>query len=972
MRLSSLKLQLALAASNVLGDKAFGAVCGIRKEGSRPLIVLALLCLFLLGALPLSLVMAQQPPALAAPTELSASLSAEGVALTWTAPAGQVDGYEILRRLPLQGETDLSTLVNDTGNDDTNYTDTSATTPGERYIYRVKAIRGDDRSAETDPATVDYVTISCEIMSSDNHDILHCEADSGAQTITAATWTPSFEVQYARETDGPSTHWVIADEYCGLSTTVTLEAQAGDTALSTVETTITLECSPAPADALAVSCENLVLNDEHVLSCALSGGDQVVDFSVWSPSFDETESAQTKEGGEATEATWVIDDEDYCGQTITIDVDPLAGSTVLPTVSTTLPLHCVIRVDDNCSLANAIRSANGNAQIEESGDADGNDHCETGADPDDTASPPGTGDDIILLKKNVTLSAELPTLTSRVQLEGSGYTISGDTTYHLFRVVGGHLSVNDVTITKGLAATVGGGIYVNSGSLSVSDSAIKDSKANDIGGGIYSIDSDVEIANSEISGNATVKSHGGGVYFVSSTGLHTLDIVGATFKNNMATEDGGALKTAGGIATIRKSTFVENQGDEGGAMESSETTLDIANSTFSNNSAREGGGLSSFSSFVTLTHTTWAYNSAEEQGGGIAIIGWTGNFKIRNTLITDSKNGGDCDSGPNPNIIIEFTGNLIQDGSCTPLTASSQSAPDGSADSPAQEEAQQVIEAEAQQVIEAEAQDLDGGTDAMITRLTGNPPHHPLQWGSPAIDAADPVYCSLDDQPDTARPQYGNCDIGAYEYPRAPDPPPESDDDDDDDPPEDEPTSTPTPRPPQVQAPTYTPTPVPTPQPNICPASDRILVRTPNDDAQCAEVDTISLDKHPALQGARLAMRLWRTSIDCTHIVADGDNLYRLALQYETTVEVLRRHNNLASDQLSVSQVLLLPACESDDFFFAAGTEVCFAAQGGLVYIDTATAERTVHTIQPYESDGMTCGQINKAGVVVLVGSEPS
>ena len=31
---------------------------------------------------------------------------------------------------------------------------------------------------------------------------------------------------------------------------------------------------------------------------------------------------------------------------------------------------------------------------------------------------------------------------------------------------------------------------------------------------------------------------------------------------NTATEDGGALKTAGGIATINKSTFVENVADE--------------------------------------------------------------------------------------------------------------------------------------------------------------------------------------------------------------------------------------------------------------------------------------------------------------------------------------------------------------------------------------------------------------------------
>ena len=212
----------------------------------------------------------------------------------------------------------------------------------------------------------------------------------------------------------------------------------------------------------------------------------------------------------------------------------------------------------------------------------------------------------------------------------------------------------------------------------------------------------------------------------------------------------------------------------GGAIESSQTTLDITNSTFSNNSAREGGGLSSFSSFVTLTHTTWAYNSAAEQGGGIAIFGWTGNFKIRNTLISDSKSGGDCHSGPNPAIIIEFTGNIIRDGSCTPEPAESQAA--GA-----------VGQAQAQQVIVAEAQNTDESTDPQIGGLTGNPPHHPLQWGSPAIDAADPLYCLLDDQPFTARPQYGNCDVGAYEYPRAPDPPPEPPpeptDEPDDDPP---------------------------------------------------------------------------------------------------------------------------------------------------------------------------------------------
>ncbi|MCY3867632.1 MAG: LysM peptidoglycan-binding domain-containing protein [Chloroflexi bacterium] len=813
----------------------------------------------------LSPVVAQDPPPLTAPTDLSASVSAEGIAVTWTAPDGQVDGYEILRRRPLQGETDLTTLVDNTGDSETSYTDTSATTPGEQYVYGVKSIRGSDRSDASESVQVDYITVSCEIVAGDNHDILQCAADAGEIAITSALWTPSFEDQYEQNTSRASAAWVIADEFCGQSTTVTVTAQSGETEFPTVETSITLECRPDPVDTLTVSCENQVVNNQQVLSCSLSGGDQTITSAQWSPQYD-AQGGQTTEDDDATEASWVVSAEN-CGQTTSMEVIPSAGETTLSTVSTTFSLPCLIIVDDDCSLANAIRSANGIAQVEESDDSDGNDDCEAGGAPDESASPPDTGDDIILLKKNVTLTGPLPSITSRVQLEGKGYTVSGDAAHRVFMVVDGQLSVNDLTITKGLASTVGGGIYLNSGSLSVKDSAIKDSKANDIGGAIYAIDSDVEIVDSEFSGNMTVKSHGGSVYFISSTGLHSLDIEGVTFKKNMATEDGGALKTAGGIVTINKSTFVENQGDEGGAIESSETSLDITNSTFSENSAREGGGISSFSSFVTLTHTTWAHNSAVEQGGAIAIIGWTGNFKIRNTLITNSKSGGDCHSGPNPNIIIQFTGNFIQDGSCVPQTAESQAA---AAESESAEfQAQAVEVAEAQEVLVAEAQSSEDLVDAGISSLSGDPQHHPLLSGSPAIDAADPMYCLLDDQPFTARPQYGNCDIGAYEYPKTPrlsDPPdpPEPDPPDPPDPPEPEDTPAP---PPPAATPTASPVPpTPTPAP------------------------------------------------DCIHIVSEGENLFRIAILYNMTVREISSFNNLLrDDQLSVGQELTIPFdhCES-------------------------------------------------------------
>ncbi len=629
----------------------------------------------------------------------------------------------------------------------------------------------------------------------------------------------------------------------------------------------------------------------------------------------------------------------------------------------------VIVVDSDCSLANAIRSANGEAQLEEAGDDDGNDDCEAGTAPDESANPPETGQDIIRLSADIVLAEKLPILTTPIQLEGNGRSISGNALYSGFDISGAAVSVSDLTITNTASNTFGGAIHVLNGELTLTGIVITASQAGDIGGGIYASDSNVTITDSRLSRNSTSKSHGGGIYFVSADGSHSLSLVRSILDQNAATEDGGALKAAGGTVSIVKSTFSQNSSDEGGAVEASNVTLDIANSTFSNNSAREGGGLSSFGSDVTLTHTTWAYNTAAEQGGSIAIIGWTGSFKIRNTLITDSGGGGDCHHGPNEDIIVEFTGNFIQDGTCTPEPPAVEPEAQAALETEAEAESE-AADAEAQAdagvdadagVVELEAQHLpdeeehDSLGDAMIANLQGSLLHHPLQWGSPAIDGGDPVYCLDDDQINTERPQYDNCDIGAYEYPKPPDPTPEPEDDDDPDP---------DPDPPVTPA---TPGPGPTPDPqNVCVPAERIIVHTANDDLKCEPVDIITLDKHPVLQGGRFAARLWRSSSQCLHRVAADDNLYRLAIQYQTTVDSLRSLNALVGNQLSVGQNLLLPRCVSDGSLAFENTRICFENQGNLVFIDSSTAPPQVSTLEKYLVNGMTCANVDRPGVIVL------
>ncbi len=81
---------------------------------------------------------AESPPP--APQNLAATATHSSVTLSWTAPDDStVAGYQILRRRPDHGETELLVHVSDTGSTATTYTD-SALQASTRYVYRVKAI----------------------------------------------------------------------------------------------------------------------------------------------------------------------------------------------------------------------------------------------------------------------------------------------------------------------------------------------------------------------------------------------------------------------------------------------------------------------------------------------------------------------------------------------------------------------------------------------------------------------------------------------------------------------------------------------------------------------------------------------------------------------------------------------------------------------------------------------------------------
>ena len=100
-----------------------------------------------------ALIQLPDPPP-SAPSGLAASLGSGGVSLVWNAPvedAGTVTGYEVLRA---QGGGALTTLAADTGDAATAYSDFSAGGVSESYAYRVRAIRGEEKSADSNEARV--------------------------------------------------------------------------------------------------------------------------------------------------------------------------------------------------------------------------------------------------------------------------------------------------------------------------------------------------------------------------------------------------------------------------------------------------------------------------------------------------------------------------------------------------------------------------------------------------------------------------------------------------------------------------------------------------------------------------------------------------------------------------------------------------------------------------------------------------
>ena len=392
---------------------------------------------------------------------------------------------------------------------------------------------------------------------------------------------------------------------------------------------------------------------------------------------------------------------------------PSAGAVVIaPTVFTD---EAIPTVNGNCTLREAVEAANTNATV---------DACaHTGAMEPDTinlatgtyelsAVGAGEGD-------NLTGDIDVDTTAvnaSNLTIDGAGAgatTIDTDDTPEwgdrvLEQISNtGTLTISDLTITDGhiTGASGGGGFKMNggtvliersritgsssdlqgggvsapgSGSLSITDSTIdaNTSTGNTGSGGVYSNATTTTVDSTVIRGNTATNSvapEGGGMEADSTTltmtdsviaDNHLIDSAGAD-----AILDGGGLMIQGGSATIRGSTFNDND-ITGGALHIGGgifTTgfLTLINSTLSGNEAlggsSDGGGLFVNAGTTSVIHTTFGPNPVADSGSAIFNNSGTDVNLFRSVIETS---GAAAACGP---AIAEFASggdNVVTDTTC--------------------------------------------------------------------------------------------------------------------------------------------------------------------------------------------------------------------------------------------------------------------------------------------------------------------
>jgi hypothetical protein len=337
----------------------------------------------------------------------------------------------------------------------------------------------------------------------------------------------------------------------------------------------------------------------------------------------------------------------------------------------------------NCTLRQAIKNADDNAQTNASCDA-------------------GTGDDTItfdspMVGDTIALSSQLlisPTTTGTLTIQGPGadaLEVSGGGASRVFHIAfaaaptAKAVTIHGLTISNGAVANDNGGGILNEGSLTLDRDSVVDNtvtvtssggttnQATALGGGIESSPALLTVRFSEIAGNTVSAAADSGSTSNTATalgaGIHAagggggiLVIQGSSIHDNTAgaittgtgeqanAEGGGVWSSAGAQTSITESTIADNtlsasgtsSQETGGGVETNITALGASN--------------------ASLFDDTVTGNDAATSGANLADVAGGSGLQIRNTIVAGASGASNC-SG-----VTSLGHNLTEDATCGSAT----------------------------------------------------------------------------------------------------------------------------------------------------------------------------------------------------------------------------------------------------------------------------------------------------------------
>ena len=251
-------------------------------------------------------------------------------------------------------------------------------------------------------------------------------------------------------------------------------------------------------------------------SCAaLEGGDPMVAAVTGSPAYHELQDSSPAHG--AADPAFCLETDQLGNPRTHCDIGAIESARDSNYVATPRPTPPA-----ECTLADQIIAANTDAPA--------------------GACPAGDGADVINLRKDVTLRAPLPTITSDIAFDGNGHTISGDNRFRIFDIESGNVVFKRITLADGRNVGkrpegYGGAITLrNNADLILYDATFRDNSAR-MGGAVATLDaSHLYIFESRFYGNEA-SGKGGALWRDGACG-YIYDVV---FRRNIAGDLPGTI-----------------------------------------------------------------------------------------------------------------------------------------------------------------------------------------------------------------------------------------------------------------------------------------------------------------------------------------------------------------------------------------------------------------------------------------------